>query len=137
MAETLSKKTAPATTTIPQAQETPAIVKSEELQIQELPVTEKSSDATKPVPSIESEAQTEQTSTETPSALEEPSPAPQKEPAPKQLELFEEKLLAPESRNRIRMIGQVFDTYWLAEFDDNFYIIDQHAAHEKSTMNAW
>ena len=29
------------------------------------------------------------------------------------------------------MIGQVFDTYWLAEFDDNFYIIDQHAAHEK------
>ena len=58
-------------------------------------------------------------------------PAPQKEPAPKQLELFEEKLLAPESRNRIRMIGQVFDTYWLAEFDDNFYIIDQHAAHEK------
>lgn len=68
---------------------------------------------------------------ETPSALAEPSPAPQKEPAPKQLELFEEKLLAPESRNRIRMIGQVFDTYWLAEFDDNFYIIDQHAAHEK------
>ena len=58
-------------------------------------------------------------------------PAPQKEPVPKQLELFEEKLLAPESRNRIRMIGQVFDTYWLAEFDDNFYIIDQHAAHEK------
>ena len=58
-------------------------------------------------------------------------PAPQKEPAPKQMELFEEKLLAPESRNRIRMIGQVFDTYWLAEFDDNFYIIDQHAAHEK------
>lgn len=88
MAETLSKKTAPATTTIPQAQETP-------------------------------------------SAPAEPSPAPQKEPAPKQLELFEEKLLAPESRNRIRMIGQVFDTYWLAEFDDNFYIIDQHAAHEK------
>lgn len=68
---------------------------------------------------------------ETPSAPAEPSPAPQKEPAPKQLELFEEKLLAPESRNRIRMIGQVFDTYWLAEFDDNFYIIDQHAAHEK------
>lgn len=58
-------------------------------------------------------------------------PTAEKEPAPKQLELFEEKLLAPESRNRIRMIGQVFDTYWLAEFDDNFYIIDQHAAHEK------
>ena len=76
-------------------------------------------------------AKPEQTSTETPSAPAKPSPVPQKESAPKQLELFEEKLLAPESRNRIRMIGQVFDTYWLAEFDDNFYIIDQHAAHEK------
>lgn len=29
------------------------------------------------------------------------------------------------------MIGQVFDTYWLAQFEDKFYIIDQHAAHEK------
>lgn len=48
-----------------------------------------------------------------------------------QLELFEEKLLAPESRERIRLIGQIFDTYWLAQFGDAFYIIDQHAAHEK------
>ena len=55
----------------------------------------------------------------------------QEEPAPKQLELFEEKLLAPESRSRIDLIGQIFDTYWLVQFGDNFYIIDQHAAHEK------
>lgn len=129
IAEVPAEKTAPATATIPQ--ETSAIAKPEESKIPDPPTAEESSDATKPVPSIESEAQTEQTSTETPSAPAEPSPAPQKEPAPKQLELFEEKLLAPESRNRIRMIGQVFDTYWLAEFDDNFYIIDQHAAHEK------
>ena len=54
-----------------------------------------------------------------------------KEPELKQLELFEEKLLSPQSRSRIRMIGQVFDTYWLAQFEDKFYIIDQHAAHEK------
>ena len=53
------------------------------------------------------------------------------ESKPKQLELFEEKLLSPQSRSRIRMIGQVFDTYWLAQFEDKFYIIDQHAAHEK------
>ena len=53
------------------------------------------------------------------------------EPKPKQLELFEEKLLSPQSRSRIRMIGQVFDTYWLAQFEDKFYIIDQHAAQEK------
>ena len=50
---------------------------------------------------------------------------------PRQLELFEEKLLAPESRERIRLVGQIFDTYWLAQVGDNFYIIDQHAAHEK------
>ena len=129
IAEVPAEKTAPATATI--LQETSAIAKPEESKIPDPPTAEESSDAAKPVPSIESEAQTEQTSTETPSAPAEPSPAPQKEPAPKQLELFEEKLLAPESRNRIRMIGQVFDTYWLAEFDDNFYIIDQHAAHEK------
>ena len=62
-----------------------------------------------------------------------PKEAEQKvnEPEPKQLELFEEKLLSPQSRSRIRMIGQVFDTYWLAQFEDKFYIIDQHAAHEK------
>ncbi|HIW50524.1 MAG TPA: DNA mismatch repair endonuclease MutL [Candidatus Blautia intestinavium] len=51
--------------------------------------------------------------------------------SPKQMGLFEEKLLAPESRNKIRLIGQVFDTYWLVQFGEYFYIIDQHAAHEK------
>ena len=50
---------------------------------------------------------------------------------PKQLELFEERLLAPESRSRHRLIGQLFDTYWLVEYRDSLYIIDQHAAHEK------
>ena len=55
----------------------------------------------------------------------------QKQEPPKQLELFEERLLAPESRSRHRLIGQLFDTYWLVQFEDNFYIIDQHAAHEK------
>ncbi len=53
------------------------------------------------------------------------------EKKPCQLELFEEKLLAPESRSRHKLIGQLFDTYWLVEFENQFYIIDQHAAHEK------
>lgn len=52
-------------------------------------------------------------------------------PAPRQLDLFEEKLLQPESRSRHKLIGQLFDTYWLVEFDDQLFIIDQHAAHEK------
>ena len=30
-----------------------------------------------------------------------------------------------------KIIGQVFDTYWIVEFDKNMYVIDQHAAHEK------
>ena len=55
----------------------------------------------------------------------------EKQTPPQQLELFEEKLLVPESRSRIDLIGQIFDTYWLVQFEDNFYIIDQHAAHEK------
>lgn len=30
-----------------------------------------------------------------------------------------------------RIIGEVFDTYWLIEYEDKLFIIDQHAAHEK------
>lgn len=51
--------------------------------------------------------------------------------APKQLDLFEENLLKREIRAEYRLIGQVFDTYWLVQFHDNLYIIDQHAAHER------
>ena len=48
-----------------------------------------------------------------------------------QMTLFEKELLTPEARVQHRIIGQIFDTYWLVEFDDKLYIIDQHAAHEK------
>lgn len=50
---------------------------------------------------------------------------------PKQMELFDDKLLSKEARDRHRIIGQLFDTYWLVEYENKFYIIDQHAAHEK------
>lgn len=57
-----------------------------------------------------------------------------------QMDLFEEKLLEPQSRSRHKLIGQLFATYWLVEFNDQLYIIDQHAAHEKvlyeKTMNS-
>ncbi|MGN0318820.1 MAG: DNA mismatch repair endonuclease MutL [Lachnospira sp.] len=46
-----------------------------------------------------------------------------------QMSLFENKLLDKGSNYRI--IGQLFETYWLIEFEDKFYIMDQHAAHEK------
>ena len=50
---------------------------------------------------------------------------------PKQLNLFEENFLKREVRAEYKLIGQVFDTYWLVEFHDSLYIIDQHAAHER------
>ncbi|MCI6887109.1 MAG: DNA mismatch repair endonuclease MutL [Lachnospiraceae bacterium] len=54
-----------------------------------------------------------------------------RQPKPEQLELIAEKLLEPKARSRHRLIGQLFDTYWLVEFQEQLYIIDQHAAHEK------
>ena len=52
-------------------------------------------------------------------------------PKPKQLDLFEENFLKREVKAEYKLIGQVFDTYWLVEFHDSLYIIDQHAAHER------
>lgn len=48
-----------------------------------------------------------------------------------QLNLFEEKILTADNRSRFRIIGQVFETYWLIEFEEKLLMIDQHAAHEK------
>ena len=48
-----------------------------------------------------------------------------------QLDAFETGVLKPESRKNFKIIGQVFKTYWIVEFEDNMFIIDQHAAHEK------
>ena len=39
--------------------------------------------------------------------------------------------LQKEAIKEHKIIGQVFDTYWIIEYDKNMYIIDQHAAHEK------
>jgi DNA mismatch repair protein MutL len=48
-----------------------------------------------------------------------------------QMQLFDEQFLTPEAEKSHRIIGQVFDTYWLIQYGENLYIIDQHAAHEK------
>ena len=50
---------------------------------------------------------------------------------PEQLNFFDEKLLTREARQEYRLIGQVFDTYWIIEYRDKMLMIDQHAAHEK------
>ena len=51
--------------------------------------------------------------------------------AGKQESLFDDDFLTEKARNKHRVIGQVFDTYWLIEYNNNLYIMDQHAAHEK------
>ena len=63
----------------------------------------------------------------------EPEKAPEKAEKPVQLEIFTEKkkILSEENLPDIRIVGQVFDTYWIVEFNGSMYIIDQHAAHEK------
>ena len=50
---------------------------------------------------------------------------------PQQLDLFEENFLKRDVRAEYKLIGQVFDTYWLVQYQDSLYIIDQHAAHER------
>ena len=68
-----------------------------------------------------------------PSIIAEPTqqpPAPQMD-KPEQMELFDGKLLSKEAAIHHVIIGQLFDTYWLVQYADKLYIIDQHAAHEK------
>lgn len=48
-----------------------------------------------------------------------------------QISLFEEKMISEEARSKHRIIGQLFNTYWIVEYEDKMFMIDQHAAHEK------
>ena len=50
---------------------------------------------------------------------------------PEQLSMPLEQFISEEARKSHRLIGQVFKTYWIVEYDSKMYIMDQHAAHEK------
>lgn len=50
---------------------------------------------------------------------------------PKQESLFSAPFLSEEARKSHRIIGEIFRTYWLIEYAESLYIMDQHAAHEK------
>lgn len=58
--------------------------------------------------------------------LREESPAPSR-----QLSMFDRESMQAEEKPQYRIVGQVFDTYWMVEQEEHLYIIDQHAAHEK------
>ena len=47
------------------------------------------------------------------------------------LESISSDFLTKDAKKKHRIIGQLFKTYWLIEYEDKLYIIDQHAAHEK------
>ena len=58
--------------------------------------------------------------------------AAENQSAPQQMSLFDKENQFPLSDEKnYRIIGQLFETYWLFEMEDTLYIMDQHAAHEK------
>lgn len=60
-----------------------------------------------------------------------PTQPEQKLEKSEQQTLFTEPLLSEKARIHHRLIGQLFDTYWLIQYGNQLYIMDQHAAHEK------
>ena len=53
-----------------------------------------------------------------------------------QMNLFEDKILTREAKQKYRILGQIFDTYWLIEYENKLLMMDQHAAHEKVKYEA-
>ena len=86
-----------------------------------------------PVPTEQRETtETAQSTVPEQSATVPETPVEEKPPQkPEQLDLFDGKLLSKEAAVHHVIIGQLFDTYWLVQFGEKLYIIDQHAAHEK------
>lgn len=56
---------------------------------------------------------------------------PEQKISHEQLDLFDGKLLSPEAKVQHHIIGQIFETYWIVQYQDKMFIMDQHAAHEK------
>lgn len=47
------------------------------------------------------------------------------------LESLSQDFLTKDAKKKHRIIGQLFKTYWLVEYEDKLFVVDQHAAHEK------
>lgn len=86
---------------------------------------------TQPDSSKSAQAQTAESSSKPDLSRMNKNSAAYKYTAGKQESLFDDDFLTEKARIKHRVIGQVFDTYWLIEYNNNLYIMDQHAAHEK------
>lgn len=64
-------------------------------------------------------------------AVPEPRPKPPVITKGEQMELFDDRLLSAKAKEQYDILGQLFETYWLIQYQDKLLIIDQHAAHEK------
>lgn len=63
-----------------------------------------------------------------------PTPTPTQNPTTytgDQISLTTDNFIDPKTLQSHKVVGQLFDTYWVVELDKKYYIIDQHAAHEK------
>lgn len=81
----------------------------------------------------ESQPPVEESTQET---FEKPTKETLEQPVPETYEQQElaslsSQFLTKDARKKHKIIGQLFDTYWLIEYEDKLFIIDQHAAHEK------
>ncbi|MBQ6036611.1 MAG: DNA mismatch repair endonuclease MutL [Lachnospiraceae bacterium] len=56
---------------------------------------------------------------------------PVRQEKPVQQDLIRDHFISAEGIKKHKLIGQLFDTYWLIQYEDELYIMDQHAAHEK------
>lgn len=77
-------------------------------------------------PAAQKKTPPEPADTEVPAAIADSSVS-----QPVQQSLFEQGELADQRNKELRLIGQVFSTYWIMEYGDKMYLVDQHAAHEK------
>ena len=51
-----------------------------------------------------------------------------------QMELLpKERVISEKARKQYRLIGSIFNTYWMFSYQEKLYFVDQHAAHEKVT----
>ena len=54
----------------------------------------------------------------------------------RQLNLFDEKILTQKHRDKFKILAQVFNTYWLINYEEKLLFVDQHSAHEKVKFEA-